>query len=593
MIGKNGKAKKKKSMAKALRNMVVRVALIVLVISTAVCWLFMKTELALLMEINGQSIVLGMKAVLGREEHFEEYALSVMETYHSIPEEIRKDPKSDEYRAYFKEYRTDEYIKSVSKHLSAINNILSMQNMYLAAVDLQHDALVMLLDVDEEYHLYPLYETGEWIPLTEEMKDAFSKDGDRIISANMGTESEEETSAEESEPDFIIFESKDDEVGTLQTIGLKTWNLGEDYRGYILCTMPGILGGMTVLIFIVIYFITLFIAILLIVIVTRIRLRKKVIRPINAISHSVEDYAKQRTEGSTQTACFSDLSINTGDELEELARTMTQMEQDLNVYEKNLKTAIAREERVNTELSVATGIQSHMLPDAGTAFSGRKDFTIAASMTPAREVGGDFYDFFLIDEDHLGLVMADVSGKGIPAALFMMFSMIVINNFASMGFSPSEVLEHSNNKICRSNVLDMFVTAWFGILDLKTGEITAANAGHEYPAVCGAEGRFELLHDKHGLVIGAMEGVKYKEYTFCLEKGGMLFLYTDGVPEATDVKEELYGTDRMLRALNSAGDHTPAGLDRELRADISRFIAEAPQFDDLTTLFIQYHPDHQ
>ena len=208
-------------------------------------------------------------------------------------------------------------------------------------------------------------------------------------------------------------------------------------------------------------------------------------------------------------------------------------------------------------------------------------------MTPAKEVGGDFYDFFLLDDDHLGLVMADVSGKGVPAALFMMMSKILVNNFAMMGGSPAKVLEQTNSQICRNNDEEMFVTVWFGVLEISTGKVTAANAGHEYPILKKADGKFELFKDKHGFVVGGMEGMKYKEYEFTIEKGGTLFLYTDGVAEATNAEEKLFGTDRMLDALNIDPQTDPKTLLFNMKKSVDEFVGDAPQFDDLTMLAVK------
>ena len=203
----------------------------------------------------------------------------------------------------------------------------------------------------------------------------------------------------------------------------------------------------------------------------------------------------------------------------------------------------AEKERIGTELALATRIQADMLPNIFPAFPDRTDFDIYATMDPAKEVGGDFYDFFLIDDDHLCMVMADVSGKGVPAALFMMASKIILRNNAMMGKSPAKILGPTN-AICSNNQEEMFVTVWLGILEISTGKLTAANAGHEYPVMKRPDGRFELLKDKHGFVVGGMEGVKYKDYELQLEPGAKLFLYTDGVPEATDAQRAVrHGAD--------------------------------------------------
>ena len=209
-------------------------------------------------------------------------------------------------------------------------------------------------------------------------------------------------------------------------------------------------------------------------------------------------------------------------------------------------------------------------------------------MDPAKEVGGDFYDFFLIDDDHLGLVMADVSGKGVPGALFMMASKIILHSSAMQGGSPAEILSRANQTICANNPMEMFVTVWLGILELSTGRLIAANAGHEYPVLKKAGGRFELLRDKHGFVIGGMNGVKYKEYELLLEPGAKLFLYTDGIPEAADATGSMFGTARMLAALNKEPDLTPEQILKTVRTEVNCFVNEAEPFDDLTMLCIEY-----
>ena len=208
-------------------------------------------------------------------------------------------------------------------------------------------------------------------------------------------------------------------------------------------------------------------------------------------------------------------------------------------------------------------------------------------MTPAKEVGGDFYDFFLIDDDHLALVMADVSGKGVPAALFMMMSKNLVSNFTLMGGGPAKVLERVNRTICQNNENDMFVTVWLGILTISTGTVVAANAGHEYPIIKKANGEFEVFKDKHGFVIGGMDGVKYREYEFTLEKEDILYLYTDGVPEATNAQNEMFGLERLTQALNASPTTELKDLLTHVKTSVDHFVGEAPQFDDLTMLAVR------
>lgn len=284
---------------------------------------------------------------------------------------------------------------------------------------------------------------------------------------------------------------------------------------------------------------------------------------------------------------------DTGDEIQILADAFSSMTVRMRQYISDITTITAEKERIGAELDLATKIQADMLPNIFPAFPEREDFDIHASMTPAKEVGGDFYDFFLIDDDHLAIVMADVSGKGVPAALFMMMSKILINDVTMMAgpdASPAEVLTKVNDTICQNNKEEMFVTVWLGILTISTGHVVAANAGHEYPILKKADGKFELFKDKHGFVIGGMAGMRYKEYEFTIEKDGVLFLYTDGVAEATDAKEELFGIERTLEALNGNEGQdqvSPEKLLLQVKKAVDGFVGEAPQFDDLTMLAVK------
>lgn len=312
-------------------------------------------------------------------------------------------------------------------------------------------------------------------------------------------------------------------------------------------------------------------------------MRESLVKPLRKLHEAVSDLV---SENMTNLKDFR-VDVNTGDEIESIADAFGVMTKELDNYINNLAAVTAEKERIGTELELATKIQANMLPNIFPAFPEHDEFDIYASMTPAKEVGGDFYDFFMLDDDHLGLVIADVSGKGVPAALFMMMSKILVGNYATMGGSPAEVLEAVNAQICKNNEEDMFVTVWFGILTISTGKVIAANAGHEYPILQGSDGRFELFKDKHGFVVGGMEGLKYKNYEFTLEKGSTLFVYTDGVAEATNAQDELFGTDRMLEVLNRSQKASPEELLRNMKKGVDEFVGDAPQFDDLTMLAVK------
>ena len=267
------------------------------------------------------------------------------------------------------------------------------------------------------------------------------------------------------------------------------------------------------------------------------------------------------------------------------------LSEDINQTVNVLKGYIeAAEKRFEQELEFARTIQASALP---TNFSfPRKDFDIYATMDPAKEVGGDFYDFFFVDQNRLALVIADVSGKGIPAALFMMRAKTAIRGLAESGLSPSEIFMRANSTLCEGNDADMFVTVWIGIIDLNNGKMICANAGHEYPVLMRAGQAYEYLRDKHELALAAMDGKKYKEYELQLEPGDRLFVYTDGIPEAIDEKEEQYGPERLSNVLNTLRSSSIKETLPAVRKDIADFVGEADQFDDITMLgFVYYGPD--
>ena len=308
----------------------------------------------------------------------------------------------------------------------------------------------------------------------------------------------------------------------------------------------------------------------------------RIVRPLEQMTENIIE------SGKTGQLFEMKDSYRTHDEIEVLAEAFDDLSKKTRQYIEDITEITKEKERVNTELNMANQIQSSMLPHIFPAFPNRHELDIYATMDPAREVGGDFYDFFLVDENHLALVIADVSGKGVPGALFMMVSKAILKNTAMMGKSPGEILTATNEMICSNNKMQMFVTVWLGILEISTGKIVAANAGHEYPALSQG-GAFALLKDKHNFIIGGMDGVRYKEYEIQMKPGDRLFLYTDGVPEATDTENRMFGTDRMLDALNAEPDVSPKRILENVRGSVDAFVKDSEQFDDLTMMCIEYN----
>ena len=276
------------------------------------------------------------------------------------------------------------------------------------------------------------------------------------------------------------------------------------------------------------------------------------------------------------------------EEIQLLAQSFGNMTMRMKEYIEEVTRITAEKEKIGAELSVATQIQADMLPRIFPPFPERKEFELYATMDPAKEVGGDFYDFFLIDDDHLGLVVADVSGKGVPAALFMVIAKTLIKNRALLHGSPAEVLKYANEQLCEGNEAELFVTVWFAILEISTGKGIAANAGHEHPAIKRADGKWELSIYRHSPAVATMEGINFREHEFELHPGDSLYVYTDGVPEATNISNELFGPERMLDSLNRDPDADVETLAKTVKKDVDDFTGEAPQFDDITMLAFRY-----
>lgn len=317
---------------------------------------------------------------------------------------------------------------------------------------------------------------------------------------------------------------------------------------------------------------------------------RMIVKPVNRLAAAtasfVEDRERQGSEGAV--SAISQLDIHTGDEIEHLSDAVRTMEKQINDYIDHLTAITAEKERIGAELNVATQIQADMLPSIFPAFPERRDLDIYASMNPAKEVGGDFYDFFLINENKLAIVMADVSGKGVPAALFMVIAKTLIKNQAMMDLSPEVVLEHVNNQLCEGNQENFFVTAWLGIVDMNTGVMDYANAGHNPPILIHPDGSMEWMKNISGLVLAAMEGLPYTPHRQQLQHGDRIYLYTDGVTEAINKNEEAFGEKRLQEALERMQGNAVCESISGVRMSLNQFVGEVDQFDDITMLEFEY-----
>ena len=310
---------------------------------------------------------------------------------------------------------------------------------------------------------------------------------------------------------------------------------------------------------------------------------KRIVKPLETMTQKV------RSLGGKNLQFMMEDDYRTGDEIEILAESFATLSTKTLQYVDQVQRVTAEKERIGAELTMANAIQRSQLPRLFPPFPNRHEFNLFATMKPAKEVGGDFYDFFMVDNDHVALVMADVSGKGVPAALFMMVTRMLIKSRIQSGESPSKALTNVNRQLCESNELGFFVTAWLAVLEISTGKGVAVNAGHEHPVLRRSGEKYELILYRHSLALAALDGVQFKQHEFQLCPGDSIFVYTDGVTEATSSEKELFGTERMLESLNKEPDAEPDEILANVMGDINRFMDGEDQFDDITMMCLKYN----
>lgn len=347
-----------------------------------------------------------------------------------------------------------------------------------------------------------------------------------------------------------------------QSIGIETESAKDYIGGKITSVIASLIGVLAASILVITY--------------VAYRFTKKLVAPIQDMQHQVSVISQGNLD--------AEVAITTDDEIGVLAREFNNMASSLKDYIKQIERVTAERERIGAELNVATQIQASMLPSIFPPFPDRTEFDIFATMDPAKEVGGDFYDFFFVDRLHLAVVIADVSGKGVPAALFMVIAKTLIKDYAGMSENVEDVFTLVNEKLCEANKEGLFVTAWMGVLDLLTGHMEYVNAGHNPPLICHTDGSFEYLKQKPGLMLAGMDQTRYRKGEFDLGPGDTLYLYTDGVTEAADCEEKLYGEKRLKDVLNAHADAVPRDLLAAVKEDIIQYMDGAPQADDITML---------
>ena len=492
-------------------------------------------------------------------------ANEVMGIYDSLTDEQRNMMGTPEYNEFFASIETgrDSTYELLTRMLGTFVASEDVDDVYVAMFDEKNDALVYIVDPKSAYQ----FKIGEWEPVEHHETLKF---------LNWNGIGE------------LYDISVTDRYGWLCTAGLPI----KDSSGNICAFILTDVGADSILFTLFLYALQISLAIIIATalvtwVLTR-YVKRKVIIPITKIEDAANKYVADKKSGITTTNRFASLNISSSLELENLSTTMANMEKSLSEYEETILKVNAEKQRIGVELSMANKIQTSILPTTFPAFPDRTDFDVFASMTAARKVGGDFYDFFLIDDDHLALVMADVSGKGVPAALFMMITKVIVQSCAMLGKDVAEILEKTNEALCKNNKTDMFVTIWMGIFEFSTAKLTACNAGHEFPALLRSGKKFELLRDHHSLFVGGMAETRYTPYTIDMEVGDKLFLYTDGVPEATNSKNKLFGTERMIDALNIDPNQNPEDIIKTVQDSVNKFVGSAEQFDDITMMCFEY-----
>lgn len=470
----------------------------------------------------------------------------------------------EEWDKYFQQYRVieDEDYTRLKQTLEKVREANHADSLYIVYMDPKSMTCVYVADPDKTENACP---AGTWDIIYEQNYDAMLHPEDGFPAYITNSEYGWLCSA-----GAAIMDS-DGTVIAHAMVDISMEDIMKDRQNFLM-TLCAILVVVTIVLMIILAYIT----------------NRFIVKPINILMLAAGSYVSDRNSRDHEMfTAIERLDIHTGDEIESLSVTIKKMEREINTYIDNLASITAEKERIGAELNIATQIQASMLPRIFPPFPERKDVNIYATMNPAKEVGGDFYDFFLVDDCHLGMVIADVSGKGVPAALFMVIAKTLIKDHACAGAEPSEVFTWVNQQLCESNEAGLFVTAWMGILNVETGHVEYVNAGHNPPLLAAGGGDFAYLKQKSGFVLAGMEGFLYQQASFDLYPGDRLFLYTDGVTEAMNNQEEFYGEDRLSRWLNKNRNLGLTDTLHGLRQDIYDFCDGAEQHDDITMLIYE------
>ncbi len=501
-------------------------------------------------------------------DYLEDVYKRTKDIYYGMSDAEQADPFSDGFKEHFRQIINETGYKKARNILHKCKDTQGYGEIAFCFYDEENRRMVFVVDGDcDMYYYIP----GQWV--SEE-------------NGNIDT------------PEIMERIKRSDWYMNAKHAGLYGWSM-TDYRdvtdpegnvigvAYAEVQISDILTRMGA--FTVIYFMLMVLVKTILIALVASFLKNRIVVPIGGLSRTAREYtARDKTKLQGDHKYFGQLQINTGDEIEDLWRSLTDMEDDINDTMTRIREMTSEQERIDAELGVANQIQADMLPGISSPFPDRKEFELYAMMTPAREVGGDFYDFFLTDDDHIALVIADVSDKGIPAALFMMRAKTLIKAQALMKSSPSEILSYANRELCEGNEVALFVTVWIALIELSTGKGVVSNAGHMHPALCRAGESYQLLEYEHSLPLGLVEDTVFEQHDFSLGAGDRLFVYTDGVTEAVDREDRQFGTEGMLKALNDDLSSSPEVSLRHVMDSVKEFAAGVDQADDITMLGFHY-----
>ena len=543
--------------AKAFR-MVSRILSIFVLISLFMSLGLYLTEMIAQLATSAVLMTNSAYTTLDQTFDLEKMAADVLEVYKTIPEEVRKNQDSAEYRAYFSELEKDSKYSMLESVLGQFRDSANVADVYMEVFDSDTKAGIYFAEPDRsEYRV--------WMGEYEEVDQKYVK---KLMESSL-------------ENPFYAFFPDSGSIVMTSGIMLNTDNdiqigLMADTDIKDIVKKAGQFALVYIIFIAIIGFIIGFIATKMV--------KRSIVLPINKLAEAAKEYVSDKKEGSDNKNHFEDLKIDTGDEIEILYYMMTDMEKDLNDYEKNLQSITAERERIGAEIEIATAIQQSMLENVAPNFVGKKEYDLYAAMSPAREVGGDFYDFFMVDDDHLAILIADVSDKGVGSAFFMAISKTLVKTYAKMVMNPTDVIAKVDRQISEKNDAGLFVTLWMAVIDLNTGHVNACNAGHDYPAIMKNGEDFVVEKTPHGPPVAFIPGMEFLGMEFDMKPGDRIFLYTDGLNEAKRSDDERFGTDRMLEVLNAHKDVDNETMIHLMCEAVDEFAGDEPQFDDMTML---------